>query len=779
MSDIENIQNIQNNLIQKIADMEFEFEEQKKNFKSEIEKLEKIIQSKNQEIEKLQVGSQWEMAENNDSMLKDQLDALKKMNEAFQLDIQAKSKEIGNYRNEITQLKSGNEILKNELERLKTDYDKIKEEHDNCKDITTQYESMKSQYLLLQKQKEIMKEKEDKHNEEIEKRDKEIEELKELKTKLENNNNDLLKYVKEVQEKEEERKKEVQLRIEKEKELNEKMKKNEEENKNKIDKMQKESKDKDMDQEEKNKFLTDILCEYLLKLNNSQYFISVFELLDNCMKHYDELKFFNRMDSLYGCPLNNTLYNFFGSFSSYINIANENVSLSDFLTQKTFKYSDINKNDMEIIKRISSIKLSKDISVLDLYRKKKETFFKSVSLTFELLKNKIVNDEDNKKKNMLNDKPDFLRISKPPKELTINFNEINMYKFSSLVDYQIYNILPKLKNLRIITSEAHLSILFSLVLNCPNLNSLNIILTSDYFNSSNSSLDIFNDTLPILFSYLRNLNEFSYENIPLSSKKIPDIVNSIKNTSIQKLSLVGCFKSKEDLSLFNTYFYNPNCLTEINLSKHDFNIPTLLSTSLLNYSISKNLTSINFNSCNLNKEDIQYIANYIVESPIMKSCNIGKNPLTPLACSTFAYCLQKTKSLEELIMNNCSINGESLLFLFNGKGSQTLKHINISGNDIGDIGLVSIGAFMKNSPKLEIFELKSCGGTDMGFGSIVNTIHLNDKSNIKCIHYEKNQISAVTYEMLKKLNEIFKAKEVTFYIDKIEGEYKIDCVKFI
>lgn len=30
MSEIENIQNIQNNLIQKIADMEFEFEEQKK-----------------------------------------------------------------------------------------------------------------------------------------------------------------------------------------------------------------------------------------------------------------------------------------------------------------------------------------------------------------------------------------------------------------------------------------------------------------------------------------------------------------------------------------------------------------------------------------------------------------------------------------------------------------------------------------------------------------------------------------------------------------------------
>ena len=159
-----------------------------------------------------------------------------------------------------------------------------------------------------------------------------------------------------------------------------------------------------------------------------------------------------------------------------------------------------------------------------------------------------------KKKNMLNDKPDFLRITKPSEELIINFNEINMYKFSSLVNYQIYNILPKLQKLYIITSDAQLSILYSLVLNCQNLNSLKIILTSDFFNSSNSSLDIFNDTLPILFSYLRNLTEFCYENIPLSSKKIPNIVNSIKNSSIQKLSFIGCFKSKEDFSLFNTYF---------------------------------------------------------------------------------------------------------------------------------------------------------------------------------------------------------------------------------
>ena len=754
MSDNKSLQN-------QISQLKSQLEDEKRKHKSEIDKLEKIIQAKNDQISKLEIKNTWDMVEDNSSILRDQLEASQKLTSAFQTDIQQKSIEIGNLRTEITKLKDDKKALNEKIDQLNTD----------IKNMNTQYETMKNQFELVQKQREVLKEKEEASKIEIENKNKEIEELKTTVKKLEQNNTDLLKYVKEIQEKEEEkRQQEVKLRLEKEEELKQK--------ENDINKIKKENENKDMDQEAKDKFLTDILCEFLLKLNNSQYFISVFELLENCLKHYDELKFFKKMDALYGCPLNHTLYNFFGSFSSYISISNENISLSDFLSQKFFKYSEINKNDVELIKRISSIKISKDVKILDLYRKKKEIFFKSVNVTFDLLKNKIINDEDNKKMNMLNDKPDFLQTTKPPKELTINFNEINIYKFGSLVDYQIYNILPKLNKLKIITSDAYLSVFYSLILNCKNLTSLEIVLTSDYFNSSNSSLDIFSDTLPIIFIYLRNLSEFYYENILLSNKKIPDIVSSIKNTSLKKLSLINCFKSKEDFSLFNDYFFTPNNIEEINLSKHDFNIPTLLSTSLLNYSKSKNLVSINFSQCNLNKEDIQYIANYIVESPIIKYCNISKNNLTTLACSTFAYCLQKTKSLETLIMNECGLNDESLVFLFNGKGSQTLKHINISDNNIGDIGLVSIGAFIKNSKKLEIFELKNVGGGDMGFNSIVNTIHLNDNNKIKVIHFEKNIISNVTYEILKKLNEIFKAKDVVFYLDKIEGECNIDCVKF-
>ena len=350
---------IQEMFMNQISSLKNQLEEEIKKHKLETDKLEKIIKAKNKEIEKLEIKTTWDMAEDNSSVIKDQLEATKKMNAAFQADILQKSKEINNFRKEVTDLKNEISALKEEIEKLNTDK----------KNMNMQYETIKNQFDLVQKQKEAMKEKEEKLNDDIYMKKKEIEELKLNVKKLEDNNNDLLKYVKEVQEKEEEkRKKEIELRLEKEKELKEKV--------NDIKKIKQENESKDMDQEEKDKFLTDILCEFLLKLNNSQYFISVFELLDNCLKHYDELKFFKKMDSLYGCPLNHTLYNFFGSFSSYISISSENISLSDFLSQKFFKYSEINKNDIELIKRISSIKISKDIKILDLYRKKKKFFSK-------------------------------------------------------------------------------------------------------------------------------------------------------------------------------------------------------------------------------------------------------------------------------------------------------------------------------------------------------------------------------------------------------------------
>ena len=156
--------------------------------------------------------------------------------------------------------------------------------------------------------------------------------------------------------------------------------------------------------------------------------------------------------------------------------------------------------------------------------------------------------------------------------------------------------------------------------------------------------------------------------------------------------------------------------------------------------------------------------------------------MSPLACSTFGYCILKTTSLVTLRINECGINGESLLFLFNGKGSKPIKHINLNGNTFGDIGLVSLSAFMKSSPLLESIELEQCGGSDMGFQSLVKTIQGSENSKMKYVNFHKNNVTKIALDILKKFNDYFKKKKVVFALDKIEGEENIidtiDCAMF-
>ena len=104
------------------------------------------------------------------------------------------------------------------------------------------------------------------------------------------------------------------------------------------------------------KVIIDLLCEFLLKLNNTQYFISVFDLLNKSCKQYEELKFFNKLNSSRHESMNDVLFNFFDSVKSYFSIAQEKATLNDFLVQKSFKLTQIEKEDIEIIKKINSIK---------------------------------------------------------------------------------------------------------------------------------------------------------------------------------------------------------------------------------------------------------------------------------------------------------------------------------------------------------------------------------------------------------------------------------------
>ena len=113
------------NLLSQITSLKNQLEEEKKKYKSEIDKLEKIIQTKNQEIEKKEkkekkeIQNPYDLAEDNSTIIKEQLEATQKLNMAFQEDILNKVNEIENYKKEITNLKKEISDLKQQIETLK------------------------------------------------------------------------------------------------------------------------------------------------------------------------------------------------------------------------------------------------------------------------------------------------------------------------------------------------------------------------------------------------------------------------------------------------------------------------------------------------------------------------------------------------------------------------------------------------------------------------------------------------------------------------------------
>ena len=767
------IEEIQKSFEESMMSMQLQMENERKKYTDQITALELLNKKKEEEIKQIKENLLSKKSED---------DFGNKLIAELNGQIRQKEKEISK-KNEENQNLNDKISLKNK-NILELEMDK--------KNLNEKIKILESQIYMLQKKLNGLEEEKKNMDKKIDEKDKDIEQLNKNIEKIEENNKSLLIYIKDFKEKEELLKKEKEeLRINQEKirEENIRKKENEKDEKNDNDN----SKEKPKIFEGQEKIIIDLLCEFLLKLNNSQYFISVFDLLNKSCKQFEELKFFYKLNSSRHESMNEILFNFFDSINSYFSIAKNKATLNDFLQQKSFKISKLEKDDIDIIKIINSIKIGKNMKILDIYLKKKEHFFKSKEFTFNLLKEKILNSQENDysiknygKKEKNEEKRDiFLNITAPPLELEVNFDKLFKQDYA-LVKYQVDNVFSKLKELTLQVSKFPIFLLYSLTVNCQNLLKLKI----EYIKNKESSeinkknIEIMSEICPKLIVYLKEMISFSLINLPLQTINLPDISAALKNSKIQKLSLINCFKTKDDLIQLIPYFSLPNSLKEIDLSNNNLSIPTVLGTTLINYNINKNLTSINFSNCGLNEADIKYITNYIVESNSLLVCDIGKNILSPLSCSTFGYCILKTNSLETLKLNQCGINGESLLFLFNGKGSKPLKNINLNGNEFGDIGLVSLCAFMKASPSLESIELEKCGGTDMGFKSLVNTIQKNNKNKMKYVNFQKNIITDISLDILKNFNDYFKKKKVVFAIDKKyndEDNYKyedIDCVIF-
>ena len=784
---------IEKSLSETIMNLSMELEKSRKENTEKIKKYEDMLKEKEEEIADLKEKLVSAKRRKDEQAIIESFRAEKEM---INNELAMKVKELTSALMEVSNLNNQNNSLKQNIIDLEVEKQKLNKKID---ELNEKYKTLDNQYFILQKQMDAQTEENSKAQIKFNEKDNKIEELngviQSLNDKIkksEEQNNNLVKFVKEMRENEEKLNKErEELKQEKEK-YNLLMKdiekkKKEEKKKSEIEKIIKEENKvqeeiKDVNLLEQENTIIELLCEFLLKLNNLQYYVSLFDLMEEALKKYDQLKYIYNLNSSSNESINDILYYFFEFFKSYISISGKNANLNNFLIQKSFKLTTMTKEDVEIIKKIYSIKFSQNSNILDVYRKKRELFFKSKELTFNVLKEKVLGEpkRENDNSGLGKNELEFLKITTPPLELNINFNNLLNQDYV-FVKYQVNNVFSKLRELSINITNFPIFLIYSLIVNCTNLTSLKINFTKDESNSNNNDINKLNIICQILLTYLKNLESFSLINLPLLQQNLPSICESLKLSKLKKLTLNKCFTKKEDFNLILPVFAS-NTISEIDLSDHNFHIPTLLNTSILNNNvINEKLISIRFSNCELNETDIKIITNFAASSKTLRILDIGKNILSQLSCSTFGYCILKTESLETLRINECGINGENILPILNGKGSKTLKHINLNGNEIGDIGLVSISAFINKSPEIESIELENCGGTNMGFNNLVNMIQSNINCKIKYVNFHKNILTSESLDILRKFNDSFKKRKIVFALDKIEGtgdNFDIHCAIF-
>ena len=784
---------IEKSLSETIMNLSMELEKSRKENTEKIKKYEDMLKEKEEEIADLKEKLVSAKRRKDEQAIIESFRAEKEM---INNELAMKVKELTSALMEVSNLNNQNNSLKQNIIDLEVEKQKLNKKID---ELNEKYKTLDNQYFILQKQMDAQTEENSKAQIKFNEKDNKIEELngviQSLNDKIkksEEQNNNLVKFVKEMRENEEKLNKErEELKQEKEKYSllmkDIEKKKKEEKKKSEIEKIIKEENKvqeeiKDVNILEQENTIIELLCEFLLKLNNLQYYVSLFDLMEEALKKYDQLKYIYNLNSSSNESINDILYYFFEFFKSYISISGKNANLNNFLIQKSFKLTTMTKEDVEIIKKIYSIKFSKNSNILDVYRKKRELFFKSKELTFNVLKEKVLGEpkRENDNSGLGKNELEFLKITTPPLELNINFNNL-LHQDYVFVKYQVNNVFSKLRELSISITNFPIFLIYSLIVNCTNLTALKINFTKDESNSNNNYINKLNIICQILLTYLKNLESFSLINLPLLQQNLPSICESLKLSKLKKLTLNKCFTKKEDFNLILPVFAS-NTISEIDLSDHNFHIPTLLNTSILNNNvINEKLISIRFSNCELNETDIKIITNFAASSKTLRILDIGKNILSQLSCSTFGYCILKTESLETLRINECGINGENILPILNGKGSKTLKHINLNGNEIGDIGLVSISAFINKSPEIESIELENCGGTNMGFNNLVNIIQSNINCKIKYVNFHKNILTSESLDILRKFNDSFKKRKIVFALDKMEGtgdNFDIHCAIF-
>jgi hypothetical protein len=280
----------------------------------------------------------------------------------------------------------------------------------------------------------------------------------------------------------------------------------------------------------------------------------------------------------------------------------------------------------------------------------------------------------------------------------------------------------------------------------------------------NNKLDrIFNNTILSCIKLIKTLTMLDLSNNELNEENIKELCEYLKQNKTIKILylnnnnlssacgyyLADTFKKNSTIEIFH---YSHNNLNESGFDSF-LNILGNDNTSLVDLDISYNQFKF---------LDFKSLSGYLNSNPPLKKLDISGNNLEPQAANIIGVAFKKLTNLEELKLNNCGINDESIQQLFNFLNESSIQNLEIDSNKLETMGPMILFKKIQVCKNLKYLSYQNMTILNYLVDMIIQTLNAN--SSIERINLKQNNIKED--ELKKFADAAGNLKNVKFLFSK-------------
>ncbi|XP_039513232.1 NACHT, LRR and PYD domains-containing protein 3-like [Pimephales promelas] len=243
-----------------------------------------------------------------------------------------------------------------------------------------------------------------------------------------------------------------------------------------------------------------------------------------------------------------------------------------------------------------------------------------------------------------------------------------------------------------------------------------------------------------------NLKELNINNNNLQDSGVKLLCTGLKNIkcTLEILRLSDCSITEEGYkALASALRSNPSHLIELDLRGNDPGESGVKELNDLLQDPNSQLKTLRFLSPAAD-EACQYVTGIVGKNPLLtRELNLNERELGDTRVNQIAALLQdKHCKLNALNLWSCSITEEQSLILTSALKSNPshLRHLDLSGNKLGDSGVNHLCDVLKDSHcKLEVLSLSRCKLTDEGCSAVTSALKSNP-SHLRHLYLSENKL---------------------------------------